>query len=268
MDTNAVNCWSVIESMPKSKAKPYYHELKAALQEPGCPFCRLLARSADRYLDAVLWEMVNDSRLRSELNQARGYCQAHGWLLVRAGAALGVAILMNDVVRTLLEVLEANPVKSEAESVFQGLLLSLEKGRAAKSTAELVAALSPQTPCPVCAHLQTIEAHIVDTLWIHLEGPQALAELYRESGGLCLPHLRETLAHAPSTSSSNVLIAAQRSIWQRLHSELTEFIRKNDQRFRDEPFGSERDSWRRALEAISGAPPRDQSERRGLTASR
>ena len=268
MDTNAVNCWSVIESMPKSKVKPYYHELKAALEEPGCPFCRLLTKSADRYLDAVLWEMVNDSRQRSELNQARGYCQVHGWLLVRNGAALGIAILMNDVVRTLLAELEANPVKAETGSVFQDLLPGLARKGATKVNADLVAALAPQTPCPVCSHLQTTEMHLAETLWAHLAGPQALVETYRASDGLCLTHLRDTLAHAPSTSASNVLIAAQRSIWQRLHSELTEFIRKNDQRFRDEPFGSERDSWRRALEAISGAPPRDRSERQGLTASR
>jgi hypothetical protein len=148
VDTNAVNCWSVIESMPKSRVKPYYHELKAALEEPGCPFCRLLTKSADRYLDAVLWEMVNDSRQRSELNEARGYCQAHGWLMVRNGAALGIAILMNDVVRTLLAELEANPVKAETGSLFQGLLPGLARKGATKVNADLVAALAPQTPCP------------------------------------------------------------------------------------------------------------------------
>jgi hypothetical protein len=77
----------------KLDAVPYYHEIREAFGQPGCPFCRLLARSADRYLDAVLWEQVNDTTVRSELNQARGYCPQHGWMLVRAGAALGVAIL-------------------------------------------------------------------------------------------------------------------------------------------------------------------------------
>ena len=32
-----------------------------------------------------------------------------------------------------------------------------------------------------------------------------------------------------------------------LVAELEEFVRKNDYRFRDEPWGGERDAWRRAL---------------------
>ena len=100
-------------------AAPYYHEIREAFGQPGCPLCRLLARSADRYLDAVLWEQVNDIGVRSELNQARGYCPQHGWLLVRAGAALGVAILTRGVVKTLLDVLASNPIQDEADSVFQ-----------------------------------------------------------------------------------------------------------------------------------------------------
>jgi hypothetical protein len=63
------------------------------------------------------------------------------------------------------------------------------------------------------------------------------------------------------------VVAAQRSVWERLYDELGEFIRKNDHRFRDETFGPERDSWRRALEAISGPPPRSESDLRGLTQS-
>ena len=60
------------------------------------------------------------------------------------------------------------------------------------------------------------------------------------------------------------LVDAQKSVWQRLQADLDEFIRKSDQRFRDEPFGEERDAWRRALAAISGPPPRSQSTRQGL----
>ena len=77
----------------KSDGVAYYHALQEAFGQPGCPLCRLLADGADRLLDAVLWEMVNDPALRQELNQARGYCPRHTWLLVREGAALGVAIL-------------------------------------------------------------------------------------------------------------------------------------------------------------------------------
>ena len=136
--------------MGKLEAVPYYPEIRDALGQPGCAFCRLLTVRADRYLDAVLWELVNDHAVRAELNEARGYCQQHGWLLVRKGAALGVAILMRDVVKTLLDVAAANPAESKPESVLKAVRRSLDRDRVSTATAPLVAQLSPQRPCPAC----------------------------------------------------------------------------------------------------------------------
>ena len=67
---------------------PYYHDLLAAFSEPGCAVCRLLAVSADKLVDSILYEGVNDPPTREKLNAARGYCLPHAELLVRAGAAL------------------------------------------------------------------------------------------------------------------------------------------------------------------------------------
>ena len=251
----------------KFDAVPYYLDIREALGQPGCSFCRLLTTRADRYLDAVLWELVNDFGVRSELNQARGYCQQHGWLLVRKGSALGVAILMRDVVKTLLDAVDSNPPDSKPPSVLQSFRRSLEKERPSPGTAPLVAQLSPQQLCPACSHVESTEKHCIGTLLKHFEGPGALSEPYRTSDGLCLSHFRRVLARAPSGRTTGSLVSAQQEVWQRLYAELGEFIRKKDVRFRDESFGGERDSWRRALEAISGAPPRSESERQGLTQS-
>ncbi len=249
----------------KFDAVPYYRDIYDALGLPGCPFCRLLTSKADRYLDAVLWELVNDPGVRSELNQARGYCQQHGWLLVRKGSALGIAILTRDVVKTLLDVVASSPLDGKPESVLQSFRRSLDKDRLSPGTAPLVAELSPQDLCPACSHEQSTERDCNGTLLKHFEGPGALSELYRASDGLCLPHFRRVLARAPSGGTAESLVSAQQEVWQRLYADLGEFIRKKDVRFKDEPFGEERDSWRRALEAISGAPPRSESDRQGLT---
>jgi len=48
-------------------------------------------------------------------------------------------------------------------------------------------------------------------------------------------------------------VNAQRRIWERLLAQLSEFIRKNDYRFRDEPVGEEGDAWLRAIAALAGA---------------
>jgi hypothetical protein len=246
-------------------AVPYFLDIREAFALPGCAFCRLLARSANRYLDIVLWEMVLDPELRSELNEARGYCSEHGWLLVRTGSALGVAILMQHVIRTLMTVVESNPVEGVSVPILENVRRGLAKDYASRSTAPLVEQLEPQTQCPVCNHVEDREKELADTLLANLDEPGALAGDYRASDGLCLKHFRLSVTRALSPAQARTLIAAQQSVWQRLHDELGEFIRKKDHRFKDEPFGSEKDSWRRALEAISGPPPSSLTERRALT---
>ncbi len=249
-------------------AVPYYLDIQRALGEPGCAFCRLMAQSADRYLDTVLWEMVTDPDARSEINLARGYCRQHGWLLVRVGAALGVAIISHGVLDTLLRELSSFPQENAPEELLQSWLRGLERRRPSRLTEKLVAALSPQTPCPVCVQQQALERQLAETLLAHLDEPGGLAGIYRESDGLCLEHFRLMLTFARKAPAAGMLVSAQRSVWERLHAELGEFIRKKDFRFKDELFGSEKDAWRRALEAISGPPPRSGSEWDSLMQSR
>jgi len=251
--------------MKKAEKAAYIHDIREALGQGGCSFCRLLHKSADRNLDAVLWEMVNDGEIRAELNRARGYCQQHGWMLVRAGAGLGVAILMRDVVKTLLAEMDAHPLETGSGSGLRGLMRNLDPNHVPESAAKLIDALAPQSPCPVCARLESLARDYADTLLAHLDASGELAEAYRASDGLCQTHFRHTLARARSVQKVEILVTLQREVWQRLHAELGEFIRKKDYRFKDEPFGPERDSWRRALAAISGSPPPSESERRGLT---
>ena len=78
---------------------------------------------------------------------------------------------------------------------------------------------------------------------------------YEASDGLCLPHFRDVLAQPAPGPAPALLVAAQGAIWSRLDGELEEFLRKSDYRFQKEPFGAERDSWQRAVSAVSGQLP-------------
>ena len=86
---------------------PYLDELLSALAQPGCAFCRLLDAHADRLIDAILFEMVNDVKMRDELNAARGLCRRHAPLLVRTGSALGAATMMQGVIKVLLRQMDS-----------------------------------------------------------------------------------------------------------------------------------------------------------------
>jgi len=147
--------------------------------------------------------------------------------------------------------------------VWTHLLNAFETNQ--KPATKLIADLSPQTPCPICSGIQTIEEQYFTTLLEHISGPNSLSHVYQNSDGLCLPHFRRALSQAKPARHLKALIEAQEVVWERLYAELGEFIRKNDYRYRREPFGAEEDAWLRALESISGASPTE--HKTGLTQS-
>lgn len=232
-----------------------YYDLRQALTEPGCALCRLLARNADNYIDGVLWELVNDADTRQNLKQARGYCRDHAWMLVRHGASLGIAVMLEDVLKTLLQVLDAADFTPPPTSSLNRVWQKFNQNQASEATAALVADLSPQAPCPVCAQVQVSKKYFVEALVRHFCGPGGLEPVYRTSAGFCLPHFRLVLSRVSDEATLTALVEAQKAVWQRLQAELSEFIRKNDYRYMQEGFGLEGNSWLRVIEAISGAAP-------------
>ena len=234
-----------------------YFDLRKAFGEQGCALCRLLAQAADSYIDGMLWELVNDPELRQQLNQTRGYCRDHAWLLVRYGASLGGAIIMKDIIDTLLRIAETANFDPPSFSLRQ----LFNSPQPSPATIKLVTDLAPQAPCPVCVKVQTTEAYYLVALRDHFTGSDSLAPAYQTSAGLCLPHFRLALAQITEQETFAALVAAQKAVWQRLSAELGEFIRKKDHRFQDEVIGPEGDAWLRAIEAVSGAaPPRPKAQ--------
>ena len=229
-----------------------YYDVRDALAQPGCPVCRLKARSEERYLDALLWENVNDPGIRDHVRRARGFCHEHAWQLIRPAASLGVAILHRDVLRTLLEILDGGKFQARPFLSLQRAHEALDAEQPAAATADLVARLTPQTPCPACKQGEVMETIYLDTLLGELTGEDGLRAEYEASAGLCLPHLRQGLERLRDEAVFDALVSAQQAIWQRLESDLEQFIRKSDPRYREEPWGDEKDAWLRATAALAG----------------
>ncbi len=234
---------------------PYYDELLAALAEPDCAMCRLLDASSDRLVGAILFEMVNDVGVREELNAARGYCRRHSELFVRTGSALGSATMMQGVLKMLIRTLDAAHIDQVGASRLRSLARSANVGVSHPAARQLADDLSPKTLCPICANEAEVFNQVADTLLNQIVPGSELAEAYGASSGLCLPHFRGVVERGLPGPNLTTLVAAQRAIWMRLEAELEEFLRKSDHRFRHEKFGEERDSWQRAIGAISGPLP-------------
>ena len=238
-----------------SQRTPYLDDVLAAVGRPGCALCRLLGETSDRFVEAVLFEMVNDVGVRDELNAARGLCGRHAPLLVRTGGALGAATMIQGVIKVLLRELDAAGLEAEPPNRLRGLMRAGGLGATHPAAERLAAALAPQAPCPICAHEAIYTDHYTGTLLREMTPGSALAAAYGASDGLCLPHFRGVAGRGLPGPALTTLVAAQRAIWERLNGELEEFLRKSDYRFQKEPFGAERDAWQRAISAVSGQLP-------------
>ncbi|MCS6843608.1 MAG: DUF6062 family protein [Caldilineales bacterium] len=215
-------------------------ELQEALRGGGCALCWLSHRAGYRYLDSFSYESVNDPGLRNRLQASHGLCRQHAWALAgMRGSSLGVAIVYRDVLGVLEQAVQG--------SGKSGGLLALFKG-----SEEGTSLPSPSQPCPACEAEAEATQRYLAVLLNALDRAE-VAQAFVAAGGLCYGHLRQAF-DAAAPQQWQRLRASQLAVYEGLRNELQEFIRKNDYRFRDEGFGAEGDSWRRAVAAVVGLP--------------
>lgn len=177
-------------------------ELERALEEEGCPLCRIARAQEERYLQGFLWENVTDPEVRDRLRADLGYCPRHTWLMFDLehrlwGTASGTATLLHD-------------------------LLTVVTGRLARP--RLSASIAPPTMICVADRLRR-QHERTHAAWLlrHLARPEFLS-LYRRNGGLCRYHLR--LIPGARSAVAPVLIETARSnLGRRLKdSDLVDFL--------------------------------------------
>lgn len=146
------------------------------LASPGCPACRYLADSRERFLSWFALEGHADPVAISRLCASRGMCPRHTrTLMSQPGAATRLTALYGYVLRAVGQELVRRP------------------GRAA--------------PCPACAHDDAAVRRAVEMLLGAL-ADGIVAERYRETGGLCLPHLRVAVVRGSRRAASWLAQAA------------------------------------------------------------
>jgi Family of unknown function (DUF6062) len=227
-----------------------YFALLEAFDKHGCPVCRLMVEYSQSYLDTLFYEQVNDVGLRRKLRDARGFCNWHAWQARKiASSALGMAIIANDLITEEITRLDdllrgtgitrlQHPPQS---SIAPGSLRAFIHGWHQKGV------------CPVCQIVFDHERHALETILNCLRDAE-FARRFERSEALCILHT----THAAETNGSHPhlrpLLELQRRKYAHLVGELAEFCRKHDYRFSHESWGSESDSWLRAIELIAGKP--------------
>lgn len=218
--------------------------------------CYLAQRAERRHLEQVIYDSVNDPPTRARLRESLGYCHEHAWQLTQAGAStpLGVAFIYRDLLNTVTKALEQGGYERPSRRLsFSQVVETVDRNKPSTYTQTAVQRLTPQKPCPACAHRDNMTTLYAIALMDALgENDARLRDLLAASDGLCLPHLRRSLELARSETAVTTLFAIHIPKLKSLQAELTELIRKNDYRYTDEKVGEEGDSWLRALRTLVG----------------
>jgi hypothetical protein len=216
-----------------TKHTPYFNLLEA-LKE-GCPICFLVKKVTYESMDNFLYENINDSGVRQKIRTSRGFCNRHAWQLQKLGDGFGQAIIYSELINIILKEME----KSKESISIKKLIKRVGFGNTTKEI------------CMFCRQEKDVEERYVSVFWKNFNDSEFNSH-FKNSFGLCLPHLALALKSCTNEKSGKELIEIETTKLSALAGELKEFIRKHDYRFSKEKFEKEGNSWIRVIEKFIG----------------
>lgn len=201
--------------------------ISRALEERGCPICRLVREAEIGWLKSKLYEGVSDQRTREEFVRSGGLCTYHSWLLA--------SVVVTDP--------SIHPITAARiyESVLRHALPHISKGRA-----------PPRSGCPACTLAKEFEEMYVDVMAQCLDEGELLTEYSESPATLCLKHYEEVLSRMKSEHARIALIKAQTRKAEELLERMRSYISKQDYASTQEPLGEEATAWSEAIEVLNG----------------
>jgi len=200
----------------REKHMPFF-TLKEALGKKECPICYLAERSVKMNIDNLLYENVNDVGVARKLNESLGFCKEHSRKIAETSEALGIAIIYKRLVDQLVK--------------------------------HIIKSLKPMKvkPCPAHVTYTETEKRYLSLLAEHWND---LKPAFINGVLLCVPHFYKATGVFKREKEAQELRDIQVQNMMALSDALEEFSRKHDYRYKDEPWGEEKDSWQRAVKYI------------------
>jgi hypothetical protein len=229
-----------------------YFRLVEAFREPGCPICRCVGAASRRYLDALVYEQVNDPDTRRRLRASWGFCNWHTWMLADLpGSTFGAAIIHEDLLRTTGQ--RTGKLGPQAGRAASGPRAWLSRLAGATGLPAIVKLHRRRPPCPACLDAAEAEARYVEAQGTFI-GELQFQRAYEASDGLCVPHAMQAIERAAGRPEAGELVRLTVRRWDALRRTVEQFVSKHDYRS-TEPFSEdEAASCRRALATIAGEP--------------
>ena len=209
------------------------HEQPFALRQT-CPICAAQSQAVFDFFAHWQYAVSRDEGARRAHRAARGFCRVHTWLFQQIAAPQGINLAYTPLV--------------EAAAAELRLLI----GRPPRECAAGVDGLLPTTEsCGACRLLRkTGRAQM--TQFLALMATAEGQERFRQSQGLCLPHLKDALLSSPAQEVADVLLQEQANRLVELSEDMHSYSLKRDAIRRQLMNNNEENAWRRALVQIVG----------------
>lgn len=238
--------------------------LKPAMEQPGCPICRVRNTAEEKYLGNLLHESVNDFETRLHIFNSLGYCTKHAWQMgvmerQKYGDALGNSIIYESLVKVIIHPLARyqSSLPERPQTLFRRLLGWLKRiggtpdGQHVDPFEGIISG-----SCRVCQiGARTVENYLGWMLEGLSEPEQDLREIYRRSDGLCLAHFRQALSiqRAELQNGRQFLVQRMLEVLPVLGANLREYTDKHawDRRL-DAMTPDEQIAWIKAIRFFSG----------------
>jgi len=216
--------------------------IREALQKAeNCFLCYLENKFEERYLDNYLTYLVMDAGERERIIESRGFCNYHFYKMFAfstnpdSSNGQGMALILESVTEQVLDDIKS---QRQAESAWSRRpRLHLKRGSCSITASRLLKTVAHLVKCPACDHVSTmIQVYTCDFLR-EINEDEEILKLYDASRGMCIPHYVSALLIASRMSSEKLGYAVERIIdkqiqlVERMHTDLTEYIKKQDYHF-------------------------------------
>ncbi|MBO8173854.1 MAG: hypothetical protein H0Z18_01200 [Thermococcus sp.] len=203
--------------------------LREAIQESGCPVCKILKKYEEDIIGQILYEHVNNPSVREKFAESLGLCTYHAWKMKEIAysnplyGGLGVAIIY--------------------EHMLSIYINSLKSGKNLE-----------EKKCYLCDLVETKEQHTIEAL------ADRFSELigdYKDSEAiLCKKHYEELmpLLRKRSPKLADKLREIQIEKLERIKGLMRAFIEKFDYCSKETPTERETTSVLKAIESLKGLP--------------
>lgn len=229
-----------------------------------CPFCYLERAAEQHAISFILGSAYMEDYIREKTDET-GFCRHHFKMMYDYGNRLGSALILSTHLKKFNQELTKElkgftPGKS-------GLLKRMKRTDTDSNTGKTPLGAwiaEKEQSCYVCNHYKDIYNRYLDTFFYLYRKDKEFRKLFENSKGFCLPHFGNLVDCAEDKLSDKEKQEFYPKVFQlmqenmeRVQSEVSWFVDKNDYRNKDKDWGNSADSIQRAMQKCTGGYPAD-----------